>query len=183
MTDTDQPANPFNSSKVYALRCLETDQIYVGSTVQDLAMRHKQHQIAYKSHTKGGRYSYCSSFEIVKYLSCEIELLEDVNCESRQELETFEKYHIESNNTVNLNTPGRSPDEKKAVKKIHNERTNAQRPTEQCECPCSGFYTYSNHCAHLRTAKHQSYEQKKNEIADLENEILQAIERLALLKS
>lgn len=180
---SDRPANAFQTSRVYALRCLETDTIYVGSTIQPLEVRFKQHQTAYKSYMKGGKYSYCSSFEIIQFMTCDIELLEDVNCDTRTELEQYEKYHIESNNTVNINIPARSDEEKREIKKLNNQRTNALRPSEQCTCECGGVYTYSNHCVHLRTAKHQAYEQKQNEIADLEQEILQATERLAVLKA
>jgi hypothetical protein len=102
----------YSQSKVYIIRCDETEEVYIGSTIQTLSERLKSHKNDYRKWLNN-RFPYVSSFEIVKYDSCSIELLEYYQCNNGDELRKKEGEYIRkySDKCVNMRIAGRSKKE------------------------------------------------------------------------
>jgi hypothetical protein len=94
----------YQNGKIYMICCNEIDNIYYGSTTQELCVRiaaHRRHKKSYEN----GKHNYISSFKILKYPSARIVLVELVSCNSREELLMREQYYIRNNNCVNKCIP------------------------------------------------------------------------------
>ena len=100
----------YSKGKVYCLRSYQTDDIYIGSTIQTLSVRIGGHKRDYNC-WKNGKYHYVTSFELIKYDDCYIELLEDFPCENKNQLEKREGFHQRSMDCVNKFIAGRSDKE------------------------------------------------------------------------
>ena len=113
------------TGKIYAIKCNETDDVYIGSTVKTLNTRFANHKSDMK-HYVSGNPGYITSYEIIKYKSAYIELLETYPCNSKMELEQKEGEYIRKMECVNKNVVGRTDEEKKEIKlqqkKEHYER-------------------------------------------------------------
>jgi len=97
----------YSKGKIYAIRSHQTEQYYIGSTVQTLAQRLTKHRDSYKYNHKG-RYTM-SSFEILQYDDHYIELLELCPCTCKSELHRREGQLIREHiNCVNKRIAGRS---------------------------------------------------------------------------
>ncbi|MDZ4329461.1 MAG: hypothetical protein U0945_02620, partial [Flavobacterium sp.] len=98
-----------------------------------------------------------------------VEIIENVNCNTKKELHLIEKQHILAQQyKLNVCIPCRTPHEyyidnfeqKKAYsneyRTIHREtiNNNAKRPYE---CNCGGRYTYSTMQRHIKTNKHKVF--------------------------
>ena len=101
--------NRFNKSLLYTIRSPHTDQYYIGSTTQILCKRFSDHKMHYKQYLKG-KYSFVSSFKIIELGDAYIELLEEIKCENRNQLEKREGELIREHKTncVNRIIPGRT---------------------------------------------------------------------------
>ncbi len=97
----------YSKGKVYKLVSNQTDKVYIGSTIQPLAKRKGCHIATYKGYQEG-KFKYVTSFEIIKYGDCDIVLLENVNCESKDQLHARERHYIESMDCVNKIIPTRT---------------------------------------------------------------------------
>jgi len=78
-------------------------------TTQTLEKRLREHKSAYKRYVEK-KLGYCiASFEVVKFDDCIIELIEDVKCNNKKELEMIEEAYIKEyqNKTLNKHIPGR----------------------------------------------------------------------------
>ena len=93
--------------RIYIIKSPQTDEVYIGSTVNSLERRLSGHKTDYKKYLKGV-YHYVTSYEIVQYDDCYIELLEEVNIENKQELHKLEGKYIKEMECVNQCIPGRS---------------------------------------------------------------------------
>ena len=111
----------YQQSKIYRLVSDEDDKIYVGSTqLKYLSTRlalFKQRLKEYEKNPDTSRYNYTTAYEILKYPSVRIELIENFPYNSINELNTREGYHIKSNNcrkhiAVNKNIAGVAEREK-----------------------------------------------------------------------
>jgi hypothetical protein len=85
----------YEFGKVYKITNGENDLIYIGSTYRPLSYRFSIHKYNYKKYTINDADTYISAFSVLCYEGCEIELIENVNCNSRKELQEREKYHIQ----------------------------------------------------------------------------------------
>jgi hypothetical protein len=81
--------NKYNNSKIYKIWSPQTDLIYIGSTTQILCKRLADHKSNYKSY-KEGKFHYVSSFKILEYGDAKIELIKEVNCQNREQLNSIE---------------------------------------------------------------------------------------------
>ena len=86
----------YKNGKVYKITC-ETGLIYIGSTTRPLKERLRKHK---KDICR------CKDF-----INPKIELIENVECETKTELLTRERYYIESIECVNLRIPLRTYEE------------------------------------------------------------------------
>jgi len=100
----------YSTGKIYTLRSYQTDDIYIGSTIQELSARMSGHRRNYKRHLNN-KCIHITSFDIIKYDDCYIELLELYPCNSKIELERREGYHIRNTDCVNKIIVGRTPKE------------------------------------------------------------------------
>ena len=99
------------NSKIYKIVCNTSKLVYIGSTTEPtLARRLAGHVSSYKFYLKGKR-NFVSSFEILENNNFEITLLENVNCNCRDELRKKEREYIEINTCVNRNIPSRKQDQ------------------------------------------------------------------------
>ena len=97
--------------KIYKIYSKSANKTYVGSTTQLLLQRFLQHKKNYKSYTKG-KFPFVTSFHILEYDDCNIELIEEVYFDDKTELLKRERFHIENNsNCVNKVIPGRTKKE------------------------------------------------------------------------
>lgn len=95
--------NKYARGKIYKIISNQTDNVYIGSTIQTLNKRLCQH----KCDIKRGRNN--SSKEIAKYEDVRIELIENYPCSSKRELEIRERYYIEQAlNNINKVIPTRT---------------------------------------------------------------------------
>ena len=97
----------YSKGKIYCLRSHQTDDVYVGSTVESLSNRKAKHKSKYKGFLNG-KYHYVTSFEIIKYDDCYIELIEDCPCENKGQLDRKEGEYIRNMDCVNKHVAGRT---------------------------------------------------------------------------
>ena len=103
----------YNTGKIYSIVNIFTDEMYIGSSYNDLEYRFNQHISQYKCWKKfqevhkwrgNGGIGYSSAFYLFdKYGidNCRIELIEDFACETKQELELQEgEYHHDNHYTL-----------------------------------------------------------------------------------
>ena len=115
----------YSKGKIYCLRSHQTDDVYIGSTIQSLAKRKGAHISAYKGYLNG-KYPFVTSFYIVKYDDCYIELIEEYACENKQQLERKEGEYIRSRYCVNKYIAGRTYKEYRADNKEKISEINAE---------------------------------------------------------
>ena len=106
--------NKYNTAMIYSIRSPATEKYYIGSTTQILCKRFGDHKTKYKGYLKGTG-CFITSFKILKLGDAYIELLEEVNCENRNQLEKREGELIREhkNNCVNKSIAGRTQKEYK----------------------------------------------------------------------
>jgi len=100
----------FKQGKIYCLRSHQTGDIYIGSTCQPLPKRKGDHKKKYKR-WKNGKTHYVTSFELLKYDDCYIELIEECPCDNRNQLERREGQLIREMDCVNKLVAGRTKKE------------------------------------------------------------------------
>ena len=67
----------YQKGKIYKLTNEETNDVYYGSTTKTLKRRLQKHKSNYTGYLKGKDH-FISSFEIIKYSSANIELVEEL---------------------------------------------------------------------------------------------------------
>jgi hypothetical protein len=118
----------YSKGKIYSIRFYNSNAIYIGSTIQPLAVRFGGHKVDKK----------CSLFQSIQnkyngdWSACYYELLENCSCSSKEDLckkegEIIRKFKADENfNCINMRIAGRSPkeycqDEKVSKKKYYQE--------------------------------------------------------------
>lgn len=107
----------YQNGKIYTLRSHQTDNIYIGSTIEKLSSRMAKHRCDYKR-WKEGTMNYVTSFEILQYDDCYIELLEIYPCNCKMELEQREGKFIREMDCVNKLVAGRNKKEYNKENKV-----------------------------------------------------------------
>ncbi len=163
------------SGKIYCLKSFQTDKIYIGSTSQKIKRRLQQHKSHYKRYLNG-EMNYLSSFEILQYDDCYIELIREVACEKKQLL-NLEGQEINNNSKcVNLFLCGKSSnDYRKQCMKNYNQTEkrkeyikNYNKDYQKTEnfkqyrnrrttCECGIEYNIISKYKHIKTQKHKNY--------------------------
>ena len=104
--------NKYQNGKIYKITSKQTDDVYIGSTIQDLHERFSRHKLQNKG----------SSVKLFKYDDAIIELIELYPCKTRHELLWRERYYYDTINCVNSNHPITSKEEKYLYMKDWNEK-------------------------------------------------------------
>ena len=131
---------------VYKISSPSTDKIYIGSTIQSLKNRFKQHE---------RKYNNISSKQIIDYKNAIIESIEEIECNSLFDLRDRERYYIELNRNicVNLLIPNRT---KKEYYDDNKDRCK-QYGNEKHTCECGGLYSNGNKSRHMNSLLHKSF--------------------------
>jgi len=108
----------YKQGKIYCIRSHQTDDIYIGSTIETLSRRLSGHRRTYKC-SLNRKHNYVASFELIKYDDCYIELLEECPCDNRNQLERREGQLIREMKCINKRIAGRS---KKEYREEHKEQ-------------------------------------------------------------
>jgi len=178
----------YQNGKIYAIRSYDTDEIYIGSTIMTLSRRMCKHRSGMK-YWKEGKGNYTSSFKILEYPTCYIELLEQYPCNNRDELNKKEGEYIRSMNCVNKKIAGRTDaewskqyrldniekikeyqkeyrlDNKEYMRlcriKYRNDPVNIERLNKKHPCECGGQYSIKHKSDHMNTKRHTEFVNKK----------------------
>ena len=118
--------NKYQNGKIYKITSKQTDDVYIGSTIQSLNDRFACHKFEFKT-------SNNSANHILKYDDVIITLIELYPVNSKLELHQRERYHIEKNDCVNKFIPTRS-------KKEYREATKYKRPVYREKYRADGRY-------------------------------------------
>jgi len=98
--------------RVYSIRSPNTDEIYIGSTFNPLYKRFSGHKGSYKHYLKGGNVGKIASFKILEAGESYIELIEQYENITKNELLKYEGEYIRSNKeSINRNIAGRTDKE------------------------------------------------------------------------
>jgi len=169
----------YKNGKIYSIRSYQTDEIYIGSTCSPLNKRMWNHKAKYKQYLNG-KGDNISSFKILKYDDCYIELIEKYPCNDKIELHKREGEYIRNMNCVNKYIPGSNNKERCKQYRENNKdkikqklkewyENNKKEILEKCKtkhnCDCGSIYTYQHKNRHKKTKKHRTY------IFNLHNEL------------
>ena len=161
----------YSLGKVYKIVDNTNQDVYIGSTCQPtLAQRLSQHKKDYTTYLKGNR-GYTSSYKFFANGDYTIVLLENVNCESKDQLFQRERYYQDLIPNINKNKNARTDDENKAVrvasdkrycennkaKRLENTKKWKEANDESIECDCGSVYKRYTQSIHLKSKKHKKY--------------------------
>ena len=156
--------NKFDNSKIYKLIDNTNNNVYIGSCCSSLKTRLSKHKFSYiicifnniKSFEIIKNKDYIKSFEIIKNGNYKIELLEDCEIKTKDELLAKERYYIENNDCLNKCIPVRTEKEYKQYQKEYRE-TNKDKANEKFVCQCGGKHTRCGKSQHINSTKHLNY--------------------------
>ena len=177
----------YKNGKIYKITDIAYTKCYIGSTAQPLSKRFSKHKTDYKVWLNGKRnkVSVFDLFEEYGVENCKIELIENYECNSRNELERKEGEHIKNTDCVNKVIAGRTmkqyqQDNKETIaeqqrhwreenkeKKAEQDRlyqhNNKERISEQRSqkhvCECGSEYTLRNRSRHFKSKHHVAFTQ------------------------
>lgn len=149
----------YSQGKIYAIRCIDTGRIYIGSTCCSLELRLRKHKNKMQSYIRHNNMPrlFNTSFSILLGGNYSIYLLEEYPCQNLNELLLRERHYIETMPCINKMVPIRSEDERQVIefnrKKKWIER-NRERLTQIIQCECGVSYQYRCKWGHIKSAKH-----------------------------
>jgi len=151
----------YQKGKIYKLVSDHTDEIYIGSTIQSyLSSRLGGHKRDCKT-----KKNPCNSKKLFDLGDVKIVLIENVPCNSKEELYKRERHYIETTNCVNKLIPGRTMAENYQDKKEHYQQKSHDRYHANKEeilkqqatpvvCECGLTSTKSHLKRHRQTKRH-----------------------------
>ena len=170
----------YQLAKIYKIEALNPDHesdVYIGSTCEpSLAHRMAGHRRTYKCWQKGN-FGHMRSFDLFnKYGidNCQILLIQEYPCETKDQLRKREGYYIKAIPCVNKYLPGRSNKEYYE----HNRETILKSKQIKFKCICGGCYTRNDKSTHYKTKKHINYMTKHDDIMNTINDLLISINQL-----
>jgi hypothetical protein len=163
----------YNNGKIYKIEPLkgEEGEIYIGSTTKKyLSQRMTKHREDYNRWKNGKRRKIMSfdSFDKYGINNCQIILLENCPCESKDQLHARESHYIKTLNCINICIPGRTKreyyeDKKEQVLERNRQyqKRNRQQISEKMKipfnCECGSTCRINEKARHLKSKKHQAY--------------------------
>ena len=177
--------NKYQYGKIYKIVSNVSDKVYYGSTCEkQLSRRLASHRGDYKKYQSNSeKYDFLTSFKILEEDNYDIVLVEEVNCNSKEQLHARERFYIENNECINKVVPQRTRKERYndpstgyAVKtsaqqkvyaannrgKIHEihkrwRDANKEKLYYHHPCECGREYQKSQKSRHCQTKYHQNY--------------------------
>jgi hypothetical protein len=150
----------YTLSKIYCLRNIKTNKIYIGATTRSLGKRLSEHKSLYRSGVKTRGKSYL--LFNTKIDDVIIELLEEYPCNSKYDLHKRELYYIKMYECLNHNHPTRTTkeyyqDTKMALLLYYKNRDKINKHrNEKVKCDvCNCFISRSGLKLHNSTFKHK----------------------------
>jgi hypothetical protein len=126
--------NKYQQGKIYKIVCNITNEIYIGSTTEELKRRLAKHKQPKRSQI---------SRQIIERGNYKIELIKDYPCNSRWELEEEERKYILENKCINKSIPHRT------IQEINN-----QKKLDKITCECGATVRRDSIYQHRKTMKH-----------------------------
>ena len=154
------PAN-YQNGKIYKIVSNQTDNIYIGSTIQPLSVRMGGHRSNFKCGKSG------SSKEIMKYDDNQIILIKLFPCNCRGELEAEERKYVESLSCVNKNIPSRKYNEYQKTEKYkecQKKYTQSEKGKESKKESQKKYQQSEKGKEQIRERKKKQYQQNKEQI-------------------
>jgi hypothetical protein len=169
--------NRYAGGKIYTIRSHQTDKFYIGSTCLPLHKRLWLHRRDYNLFVKG-KFHNISSFDIIKFDDHYIELLENFNCNNKEELtkkegdlirqykneivnikiegRTLKEYREDNKDVLNQKRKQYNQDNKDKIKIYQKEYREDNKDTlnQKHICECGGKFTKKYKSIHLKTNKH-----------------------------
>ena len=152
----------YQNGKIYCLRSHQTDDVYIGSTVQPLYKRFFAHKRDFKS-WQNEKFDYLTSFKIVKYEDAFIELIENYPCNNVEELRKREGEIIRGTNCVNKRIEGRTQEEKQ---EYNEEYQNKYREENKEQIQEQRKQHYQDNKEQIQEYKKQYYQDNKENISE-----------------
>lgn len=167
----------YSKTKIYKIESHLGDKIYVGSTAkQYLSQRFQQHKNSYKSWKKGIGYKLTSYelFDEYGVENCNIVLIEEYSCNSKDAKNAREGYYIKELNCVNKNIMGQTLEEyqksergREVVKKYQQSEKGRETIKTYQQSDKGKEVTKSYHKSEkgkeaLKEAQKKYYQRKKN---------------------
>mgnify|MGYP003638483851 CR=1 FL=1 len=134
----------YKNGKIYKLWSPEGDDIYIGSTTQDLARRKAKHKTDKSK----------STILYEKYTDIRIELLEEYPCDNIEQLNKKEGEYIRNNNCVNRCIAGRTNKEQTKAWRENNKEKIKEHKTTPFVCECGRTIQLDGKSAHLKSKIH-----------------------------
>jgi hypothetical protein len=109
----------YKNGKIYKITDIAYTKMYIGSTCQSLSKRLSKHKSDYKL-WKDGKKNKVTSFDLFDEFgieNCKIELIENYECNCKDELQKKEGEHIKNNDCVNKYIPCRTQKEYREANK------------------------------------------------------------------
>lgn len=139
--------------KIYCLVCNTTKLKYIGSTKNTLTKRLSYHKLSSNQ---------CTSKKIIEGGNYEILLIEEVECENRDQLKQRERYWIENIECVNKKTPGKTykewvEDNREHVQEERKKRYEREKEQDavKVQCECGATVNHRHIKEHLQTESHR----------------------------
>ena len=124
--------------------------------------------------------NYTTSYEILKNGNYDIILIELYPCDSKDILQSRERFYIELNNCVNKYIPGRTnkeykqdnkeqiSEQRKGYRQNNREQINEKKQVK-CNCECGGKFTHNHRSAHMKCPKHRNFIKLLSDSDDSDN--------------
>ena len=154
--------NKFYNAKIYKIVDNINNNVYIGSCCSSLKTRLSTHKCSYemflfnniKSFEIIKNKDYIKSFDIIKNGNYKIELLEDCNVKTKEELFEREQFFIENNECLNKNISDISYNQyynDNIIKIDYYQKEYYKKKIEKY----TRYYTRYNKSKHLKPDKHQ----------------------------
>ena len=138
----------YKNGKIYKLWSPEGDEIYIGSTTENLARRKAKHKTQNNT----------SQILFEKYTDVRIELLEECPCDNREQLLKKEGEYIRHNNCVNKLIPCRT---RKEYREDNKDKAKAYREEHKEKILEQGKEHYQNNKERIKENQKEYYENNK----------------------
>jgi hypothetical protein len=144
------------NGKIYKIIDNTNNNIYIGSTcAKTLKHRLNKHKSDYKRYLSNGS-RYTTTYDILKNNDYKIELLEELECNTKYELHVRERYWIVNIVCINKYKPTNYLDKGKHIyQKEYKEKHRLIHGIKICEC--GGRYKFSQKSKHDKTRRHNNY--------------------------